>query len=212
MRHVVVALLLLSGPAASAQFMRPVAHPSQVTVLVGETVTVRVTGEVVSWLTGGMPFQPWRFKAANPKYIRVEGSFQDPWSLAPMRITGLRPGKTKALFDERLDETTYFVDVTVRCGKEPPIQAAEPQQSVKTGEPVTLRAVTPIAARTTFTWYHGAIGDMSAPIAASGPELELTPATAGKHSVWVMASTPCSTSTVEFEVEAWSPRRRTARH
>lgn len=209
MRSTTMGLLLLLAQGASAQLLRPEAHPSKVTVLVGETVTVRVTGVVVTWITGGTPFRPWHFKAANTRYIRVEGSFTDPWASTPMRITGLYPGKTKALFDERLDD---YVDVTVRCGEEPAIQAAEPRQTVKTGEAVMLRALTPIAARTTFTWYRGAVGDLSAPIAESGPELAFIPPAAGRHSVWVMASTPCSTSTAQFEVEAWTPRRRIARH
>jgi hypothetical protein len=207
MRRIVFALLLLSLSATASAAWYPSLDGNMARIEVGETVTVRVraiwTGLMV------IPWMPWTFESSNPDVARVQGQMLSSQP-GEMRITGVSPGHARGLI--RPMSAFYSVDVTVVCGKESPIQAAEPQQTAKTGEAITLRAVTPIANRTTFTWYHGLVGDMSAPIAGSGPEIAFATNDPGTHYAWVLATTPCSSTTAQFEIDAVSPRRRSARH
>lgn len=181
-----------------------------VRILVGQTVRVRVNAYQM-YLSGGMEFRPLTFKSGNRRIIEVKGKMPVP-ETNYISITGMRPGKAQALMVWADDSIRGAVEATVVCGKEPAIQAAQPQQTMKIGMPVTLRAETRIAERTTFTWYRGLIGDMSMPLAASGPELELTANEPGMQHAWVMATTPCSSSTAQFEINVAAPKRRSARH
>lgn len=207
MRFLPALLLISMAPAAAAQTVLTL-DPGSVVVGVGETATVRVSRG--PFLTGGSRLPALKFASANASIIQVEGSLTDPHWTGRMRITGLRPGKGRALV-QGYDPSTVHVAVTVVCRDEPPIHAAEPRQTTKIGQPVTLRAETPIAGRTTFTWYHGLAGDLSAPIAASGPEIPFATSDPGPHHAWVLATTPCSSTTAQFEIEAVAPRRRSAR-
>ena len=208
MRRSLSALLLLALAAPLSAGYYAKAEVDAVTVRVGETVEVRVDALYFPWSV--VEFRPIVFESSNPRFIKVTGRMSLPQT-SYIRIVGIRPGHVQALFATK-EGNAGAVDVTVVCGKEPAIQTAEAQQRAKIGEPVTLRAVSPIAERTTFTWYRGLVGDMSAPIAAAGPELELTPNEPGQHYAWVMATTPCSSSTAQFEIEAFAPKRRGVRH
>ena len=177
---------------------------------VGETLRVRIDAAYIP-MSGGMEFRPLVFESGNERLIEVTGKMPLPVTDF-MYVTGLRPGRAQALLLDRNGVRSAVVEVTVVCGREPEIQAAAPLQSAKLGAPVTLRAETPIAERTTFTWYRGLVGDMSEPLAASGPELELTTNEPGLHHAWVMAMTPCSSSTASFAVDVVAPKRRSARH
>ena len=202
---VVLALCSLATTASAAWY--PKLDGNLVRMEVGETVKIRVSAVWTGlWL---VPWTPWIFESSRPDVIQVEGAMFNSQP-ADMRITALRPGEAKGMI--RPWSTFYSVDVTVVCGNESPVQAAEPRQTTKIGEAVALRALTPIAARTTFTWYHGQVGDLSAPIAGSGPEIAFATNDAGPHYAWVLATTPCSSSTAQFTIDAVSPRRRTARH
>jgi hypothetical protein len=122
-------------------------------------------------------------------------------------VTGVAPGT--AILTIR-NEEYMSTTIDIFCGHEDPIHAAEPRVVGNIGRPVTLEAVTPIAHRTTFAWYRGRQGDPSSPISASGPELSYTPS-AGTQYVWVLATTPCSSSMAEFRVDGHPARRRTVR-
>jgi hypothetical protein len=207
MRRSVPALFLLLIASTASAAWYPALDGNIARIQVGETVTVRVRA---IW-TGLMivPWTPWIFESSNPSVIRVDGAM---YSSTPgeMRITGISPGHGLALI--RPMSSFYNVDVTVVCGQESAVQAAEVRQTVKTGEPVALRALTSIADRTTFTWYHGHIGDTSFPIGQSGPEVVYITDDPGLHSAWVLATTSCSSSMAEFQIDAVAPKRRGVRH
>ena len=200
MKKVFLAVLL----AAAA--CRPGPDRTNVTLNVGDTEFVHVAAEG----PGGYFDGPWFFASNDDSIIRVTGRMTEPWPPGVMRITGLRPGKATARIENE-SETLGQVAVTVRCGAEPPIQPAEPRQTMKTGDVIALRAVTSLADRTTFTWYLGRLGDASFPIHQAGPEIAFATKEPGEHHVWVMATTPCSTSTAQFVIDAMAPRRRTSR-
>jgi hypothetical protein len=206
MRRLLLLLLVLVAPVASAAWY-PSLETGALNLRVGQSATVQVraiwTG---TWI---VPWSPWYFESTNPGVARVTGSMLTSQP-GTMYITALAPGRTNAYIQNWSD--FYRVEITVTCGSESPVQAAEARQATKVGEAVTLRALTPIATRTTFTWYHGRIGDTSMPIAASGPELVYATDDPGVHYAWVLATTPCSSSTAEFEIEAITPKRRASRH
>ncbi len=212
MRRALLPLLLLGmAPAALAGYMTPQFERTQVRVAVGESVKVRVKAVYVYFAFLPTDFSPWDFESGNRRVAAVSGSMvPDPGAMTTMTITGRSPGKTVAKVKPA--DGNNVVQVTVYCPDEPPVQPAEAHQRTKLGETVTLRAVTQFASRTTFTWYRGPAGDMSSPIAAGGPEIPFTAGETGLHHVWVMATTACSTTTAQFAVEAFVPKRRTARH
>ncbi len=207
MRRWIVVLVLLSLAATASAAWYPSLEDNLVRLEVGQSVTVTVRAVWTGLMV--VPWTPWIFESSNPDVARVQGQMLDSRP-GVMRITGVSPGRAQGLI--RPTSTFYRVDVTVVCGKEDAVQPATAWQTTKPGEPVTLRAVTPIAGRTTFTWYHGQVGDTSAPIAGSGPEIPFATNDAGPHYAWVLATTPCSSSTAEFRIDAVPPRRRSARH
>lgn len=204
MRALVVTLLFAWNASAA---WYPKLDGNLVRVEVGETVKVRVSAAWTGFSV--VPWTPWIFESSRPDVAQVDGAMLNSQP-THMRITGLRPGHATGMI--RPWSSYYSVDVTVVCGQESPVQAAEPRQATKIGEAVALRAVTPIAARTTFTWYHGLVGDMSAPIAGSGPEIPFATNDPGQHHAWVLATTPCSSSTAQFTIDAAAPKRRGVRH
>ena len=212
MRRMLLLLLLAAvAPAALGGYYAPKLERRKVTVAVGETVRVRVTAVYVPFPSlPSVMFTPWAFESVRPTIAAVHGSLQSVDGVGTMLITGRRQGETFARARPWDDQNV--VDVTVVCPAEAPVQAAEPRQSTRPDVPVTLRAVTSAAAPTTLTWYHGRVGDMSAPIAASGPEIAFVSNDHGVQYAWVMATTPCSSSTAQFEIEVTAPKRRVARH
>jgi hypothetical protein len=209
-RTLLLLVIAALAPAALGGYYEPRFDRQRVTVAVGETVTVRVTAGYVyfPWLPA--TFSPWVFGSESSSIAHVQGMLDAADDVGTMLITGRKPGRTYAR--ARPWDSDNVVDVTVVCAAEEPVQAAEPRQSTRPGLPVTLRAVTPAAERATFTWYHGRVGDMSAPIAGSGPELVFASNDHGVQHAWVMATTVCSSSTAQFEIETAAPKRRSVRH
>ncbi|HEX6088093.1 MAG TPA: hypothetical protein VF266_26420 [Thermoanaerobaculia bacterium] len=209
MRKILAMLLLLAAPAEAGHYYgKPSVDTARIKV--GETLRVRIDAAYVP-MSGGMEFRPLVFESSNERIIEVTGKMPLPVTDF-MYVTGLRPGRAQALLLDRNGVRSGVVEVTVVCGREPEIQAATPSLSAKIGMPVLLRAETPIAERTTFTWYRGLVGDMSEPLAASGPEFLFASNDPGVQHAWVMATTPCSSSTAQFAVDVVAPKRRSARH
>lgn len=210
MRRTLLLLVIAAlAPAALGGYYEPRFDRHRVTVHVGETTKVRVTAGYVyfPWLPS--IFTRWDFSSGNSSIAQVQGMLDEVDDVGTMLITGRKPGRTHAR--ARPWDSENVVDVTVVCAAEAPVQAAEPRQATRPGVPVTLRAVTPAAERATFTWYHGRVGEMSAPIANSGPEVVFASNDHGVQYAWVMATTLCSSSTAQFEIEVTTPRRRSAR-
>lgn len=151
---------------------------------------------------GGEPL-PWDLRTADPS-IAVAHRFPDDH----FDIRGVSPGITG------IPRSTggYHVRIKVVCGAEAPVTAEQPRIKTRAGETVQLRAVTEIADRTTFQWYEGHSGDTSHPIATGGAELPYTASAAAKQYVWVLATTACTSSAAEFELEIAPSRRRAAGH
>jgi hypothetical protein len=207
MRRALLALFLVSVASSASAAWYPSLETGAILLEVGETQNVGVRA---IW-TGLMivPWQPWVFASTNPSVATVSGEMLDSRP-GQMRITALRPGRADGII---LGWTNYYrVEVTVVCGRENAVQAAPSRQTAVVGVPISLHAVTPIAERTTFTWYHGRVGDTSFPISQSGADVVYVTDDAGPHFVWVLATTPCSSSTAEFQIDAVNPRRRGARH
>lgn len=206
MRRSLLLLTLLFTAATASAAWYPSLETGALRLEVGQSRTVEVraiwTG---TWL---VPWSPWNFESTNPGVARVTGSMLDSRP-GQMYITALKPGRADAV----LQGWTHFyrVEVTVVCGHEDAIAPATPLVTTTTATPVALRAVTDIADRFTFTWYHGRTGDTSFPIGQSGPEIVYVTNDPGEHHAWVMATSPCSTSTTEFTIDARAPRRRTSR-
>jgi hypothetical protein len=206
MRFALPALLLLTLAACGPT---PTVDPQKLTVLVGETEYVRVT---TKWEYPSTGYHPgWFFTTDRRTIIEVRGSMSSGQPSRLMPVTGLRPGKAGALVIDTNDRELARVDVTVRCGDDPPVQPAEARLTARAGELVALRALTPLTDRTTFTWYLGRTGDTSFPILQPGPEIAFVSDDRGQHHVWVMATTPCSTSTAEFEIDVVPTKRRATR-
>ena len=123
-------------------------------------------------------------------------------------IRGVSPGRTGIL----RSTGGYYVKIRVICGAEAPVIAEQPLIKARVGETVQLRAVTDIADRTTFQWYEGHSGDTSHPIAMGSAELPYRASATAKQYVWVLATTACTSSAAEFEIEVAPSRRRAARH
>lgn len=206
-----VPLLVLASPAWA--FWRPHFVPDLVKVEVGKTETVMVHAD---WPSGiSLYSYHWKFVSEDPSIAVVEGEREFLWPEkisrgGEMRITGVRPGQILGYVDGIPPEQSAMY-IWVVCGAEDPIQAAAPEQIAATREPIALRALTPIANRTTFTWYLGRTGDTSRPISASGPEIAFVTNDIGTHYAWVLATTPCSSSSAEFRIDAHAPRRRAVR-
>lgn len=207
MRRSLAALLLLSLASTASAAWYPRLETGALRLEVGESATVGVTAVWTGiWI---VPWSPWVFESTNPRVALVSGEMPDSRP-GQMRITALEPGTANAVIRGWTD--FYRVELTVVCGQEERVTAASPYVETRIGTAVSLRAVTPIANRTTFAWYHGRTGDMTYPIHQAGPEIVYVTDDPGLHSVWVMATTPCSTSTTEFVIDAKPPKRRSSRH
>ena len=195
-------LFLIAGTAAAAWWPQPERGYLRVEVGERRALTVR------AWWSGiwVLPWFDWTFGTSNPRVAVAEGVMKSSRPHDAI-ITGVAPGTTYLRihpFDAK------YTQIQVVCGKEDPIRAAEVQVNGTIGKPVTLEAVTPIAHRTTFAWYRGRVGDQSSPLPVSGPQIELIPQSTSE-TVWVLATTPCSTSSAEFLVTAHPSKRRSLR-
>ncbi len=203
-RALLVVLLIVAATPVFAEWW-PSFSPTKVRVAVGETVTVVETARW-SGITSYSPID-WAFITADRDIADAYAEVINP-SAVEIPITGIAPGVTNLARRINGRPGYAYVDITVYCGSEPPALAAEPVVDVKLGEEVTLRAVSPIADRSKFLWYAGELGDTSRLIPFGAPELTFTPESAGTHHYWVMAMTPCSTSTVAFQVNVHRSKRR----
>lgn len=188
----------------------PSFSPDRVKVKVGETVYVTEQARWSGLVDYGNGIN-WRFGVADEDIASgyAEVSNSQP---VPIAITGLAPGITNlAQLDSRGRPGYGYVTILVTCGEEPPVQPAQSATSIVLGDAITLRATTPISDRSTFVWYAGQIGDTTRPVNVAGPELTFTPESAGVHNYWVMAITPCSTSSAAFHIEVVRPKRRAVR-
>jgi hypothetical protein len=204
----VMALLALASSASAAWY--PVFQEKAVSVNVGETATLRMT---LGYTGLGWPPTPWMdapFESTDPT-VAATGDIRFAATPLDIPITGVTPGEA-GIYLRGYSSNRPLVTVIVQCGSEPGLVNATPVVQLRVGSVVALRVVTPIADRTSFAWFHGRTGDTTWPIAAVGPEIAYATNDAGSHHVWVRATTPCSTSTAEFQVDAVNPRRRGARH
>ena len=200
-----VALVMLASNASAA--WTPQMFPRYMRFQVGQTREVEVWGTwsgIMAW-----PWSDWVIYSTNPNIVSApETVMTSPNQTRFVRVTGVAPGTAKLRI--RNYDKYPVTTIDIFCGKEDPIHAAEAHVVAAIGQPVTLEAITPIAHRTTFTWYRGRQGDSSAPLPASGPEISYTPE-AGTQYVWVLAATPCSSSMGEFRVDGRLSKLRTVR-
>ena len=197
------ALFLVSGTAAAAWW--PDVSPRILRVEVGQTRNVHVIARFSGM--SPVPWRDWTIETTNAEVAAGRGIMKSSRSF-DVPITGITPGKTFVRVTPGSDHPWAAIEVV--CGKEDPIRPAEAQVAGTIGKPVTLEAVTPIAHRTTFVWYRGRVGDQSSPLPVSGPQIELIPQSTSE-TVWVLATTPCSTSSAEFLVTAHPSKRRSLR-
>lgn len=200
-------ILVIATPMLAGWY--PTFNPRNVRIAVGETSVIIVQAR---WSGIAFPELPtWRFATvdSNVAVGEIEMHTTNPVDLP---ITGVAPGETSIA--QRANGRfvgSSFVNVTVYCAEEPPLTAAEPRIESRLGEEITLRAMSPIAARSRFLWYAGRVGDSSRPIPFGGTELTFAPESSGTHHYWVMATSACSSSSVEFEVVVKPARRRAVR-
>lgn len=208
MRSLFIALLFATSAHAGGWSVD--ASPRSLRVEVGSTETVRIYARW-SGITVYYPWSPWRVFSTRLSVAMAEANVPSPSVYIYVPVTGIAPGKA-SLYVDGTAISGQYVDIDVVCGEEAPVVNATPVTATRAGVPVTLRVESRMAGRTTFTWYRGRTGDTSLPIAAAGPSLEFTPHVSGANYVWVMAATPCSSSTAEFMIEVPAPKRRSARH
>ena len=202
-RLVLLAALLLSATTASAAWY-PVAEPGYLRLKVGESGTIRVRAVWTGiWV---LPWTDWTFDTTNRHVATAEGRMTSsrPYDVT---VTANHPGWA----DLTVSGFNWaYASIEVVCGDEDPVQAVHDSVLSTIGRPVTLEVITPIAPRTNFTWYRGRIGDASSPLEGSGPQIVFTPRSA-TEAVWVLATTPCSTSMAEFQVTSHASKRRAMR-
>jgi hypothetical protein len=209
MKRAVFVLILLLVPLPLLAGWYPTFDPRNVRVAVGETFVVTVQAR---WSGISFPDLPaWEFASTDPTVAAANIEMQTTKPV-DLPITGISPGTTTiAQRSNGHFVGNGFVNVTVYCASEPAIVAAEPRIESKLGDAITLRALSSIAERSHIVWYAGELGDTSRPIPFAGTELTFTPESAGTHHYWVMATTPCSTSSAQFEVVVRPLKRRSVR-
>lgn len=199
---VAVASLLLAVPV-SANFEY---SPARLDLRVGESAKVSVGITSLGTTIGGMSFY-----SCNPSVATASGKLTvEPGANSgsgTIRVKAVGPGKTRICSRE----WSGSIPVTVTCGPVPAAEAANARVTTRAGTPVTLSVIFPLLENTTYTWYRGRAGDTAAPLAGADADLDFTPAAGGTHQVWVEVATPCSTSSVEFVVDATAGRRRSVR-
>jgi hypothetical protein len=199
MRHIIaaVASLTVAGTMSAALSF----SPEHLELLVGGSAYVTAYYAGLG-TTGGVI----KFASCDPSVAAATGEVVIPsgshTGSGAILVTARGPGKT--------DVCIYgspVVPVTVTCGVVPPAEGANTRVQARVGVPVTLAIVFPLLPNTTYTWYRGHPGDTSTPLSSGGVDLQFTAASAGTHFVWVSVATPCSSSSVEFTVEAHGRRR-----
>jgi hypothetical protein len=197
----VLALVLVSSSAFAYEEAR--LSPTSLVLRVGEATDVEVGVHHLS----GLNYTMWRFIFSTDRedIVTLDGTldYQHPvWSGA-IHVMALAPGTAQIASGGKV-----YATVDVVCGPAEPARAIAPVITAKRGEPVKLAVTTTTEAFRVIQWYDGRIGDTSHPLAASGVDLELTPAESGTRYVWASAKSPCSSSAAEFRIDVLSPRRR----
>lgn len=153
---------------------------------------------------GGGEGLPWEHLSGDPSIAIVRRLTDDK---SRLEVRGVSPGNTGIP-----GPGGYYVRIKVVCGVEAPVIAEEAVIHARAGAAVPLRALAAAAERTTFQWYAGRSGDTSHPLAGGGTEVTYTPTASPKQYVWVLATTACTSSAAEFEIDVPTARTRAARH
>jgi hypothetical protein len=193
-------ILLLAFATSALAYEEPRLYPERLVVKVGETATVNVHIVHVS----GLDYMMWAysFGSSDETVMETSGEFKHPRRRGEIRVEARAPGVANIMAAGKA-----WGRVEVVCGEEAPIAAVEPQHTIRRRESVQLSVVSP-AAGSVLQWYDGRVGDTSQPLPATGSDYVFTSNVLGAHYVWVLATTPCSTSTAEFRVDVTQPRRR----
>ena len=156
---------------------------------------------------------PWRvsFFSSNPDVALVDGLFESPALSADIAVTGVAPGSAVVLSPMKSNGTWPLATITVSCSGPGSVTPVSSLVSTQTVHPVLLAVNTEPQFGWTFSWYRGRAGETAEPIFGAGPAIVFVPAGFGTHHVWVLASGPCSSSSVEFTVVVRPPRRRAVR-
>jgi hypothetical protein len=183
----------------------PDVKPTYMRLEVGETRVAKAT-RTTSWGTlMPAPCCDWVFYCSDENVAFTHAVLTNEPIDVP--ITGIGPGTTWLMIE---GFSKKYTRVEVVCGAEDAIVPAQASVAGTIGRPLTLEVITPIANRTTFTWYRGRMGDVSSPLTVSGPEVQFVPQ-ASSEFVWVLAATECSTSSAEFHVTAHASKSRALR-
>ena len=194
-------LLLATSATASLHFA-----PDSLNLRVGDTATINVSFASLSTMGIGL-----RFTSCDPSVAIANGEVVvgtgSHYGTGTIRVTAVSPGRTTLCFS-----SLSAIPITVACGVVPDARAANANVATQVSKAVTLSVLFPPLPNTTYDWYLGRAGDRSMPLAGHDADLTFTPQTAGIHRVWALVSTPCSTGSVEFTLNAASTRRRGVRH
>jgi hypothetical protein len=180
-----------------------------VQLVAGQTITAQAHMQW-SGLVGYNDPIHWSFRSDNDRVATASLLLEDH-ETHNVQIVAVGPGTAAIRSEEQNGFGPAYVRIAVVCGAEPPVRAAAAVVQAHIGQAVAIAAASDIANRSQFTWYLGREGDRSHPLAATGPQIELTPTAYGTQYVWVSAMTPCSASSAEIRVDVAQPRHRAAR-
>jgi len=214
MRITMIALLI-SAPALPVMGAAgPVVWPAQITIRVGESVTLHGY-QNAGGLSEGFPYHH-EFYSDAPGVATVRGFASGSATTRPDPLPGngdvfviaIAPGlahvRAKACCAD-------LAEITVRSQIRPVKIHAETSR-VLLGQPVVLLAVARYDQPPTFFWYRGQMGDGTRLIQASAnPQLTFVAEDSGKSHIWVQAFAGPESSSAEIVIEAAVPRRRTAK-
>jgi hypothetical protein len=206
---IVVAVLLTWSTTAAAQLLAGVrVTPETITIVRGETAFLEAHG-----IVGCCSKFPWsvEFRSSDPSIADAGGLLLSPSTQTAIAVTGHRPGTIMVVSPSVGFGSVALALVHVNCGEEPPIHAVTARQSTALAAPVRLTLSVDVVTDRDYLWFQGRTGDQSRPLAGHGPAVDFAPDSYGVTTVWVRASTPCSTSTAEFQVDVSAPRSRLVR-
>jgi hypothetical protein len=183
-------------------FMEP-----SVTVAVGETTTIRAIAAFSGMTPAPAAVWDWTFSSSDPSIVLVDGRLKSPDSVAPVTITGMRPG----IAGITISGTGVALVIEVICGEEKPIRPVVATQTTTISSRVRLALASDVVSRAAIIWFAGRTGDTSRPLASGGATLDYTPSAVGTEYVWADARTACSHSKAEFRIDVTAPRRRASR-
>ena len=199
MRYVIAAFasLVIAGSACAALSF----SPDHLELTVGSSAYILATQASIGTTGGVIKFDSCdpTVATASGQVIVASGSHGGSGSIL---VTARGPGQTHVCTNG-----ARVVPVTVTCGPLPPAEAVQARVEGRVGQAVTLSVVFPLLPNTTVTWYRGHRGDTSSVLPGGGRDLAFIPDRAAIHPIWVSVATPCSTSSVEFAVEAHGRRR-----